>query len=317
MQHTQILEQFWQHICEPAKADQSGQSDHAKQWNLQVKTLYAHQIAYPVALRYLLGQRPSLPEFLTWVAQSEVDYQLAETSGNMNEGNKDDWVLTPEQIAFWNTHGYLVLPSVFDRQICAETCQAICEFLGVQQDDPSSWQLANQKKLGLMMPFYNHPRLNANRESGRIRAAYRQLYGTDALYKTIDHASFNPPLSSENPFSGSGLHWDVSLAQPMPDKFQGLLYLTDCGPRDGAFHCVPGFHCQLADWLQQLPAGANPRETAEKTLVPKAVPGNAGDFVIWHQALPHCATPNYGNKPRIVQYLTYIPDEHSDHEVWI
>jgi ectoine hydroxylase-related dioxygenase (phytanoyl-CoA dioxygenase family) len=40
--------------------------------------------------------------------------------------------------------------------------------------------------------------------------------------------------------------------------------------------------------------------------------GNAGDFVIWHQALPHCATPNTSNLPRMVQYLTYLPIENQD-----
>ena len=113
------------------------------------------------------------------------------------------------------------------------------------------------------------------------------------------------------------LFWDVSLAQPIPERFQGLLYLTDCSETDGAFHCVPGFHHRLPEWLDSLNPDDNARQLAAKTLQSKAVPGNAGDFVIWHQALPHCATPNRGITPRMVQYLTYIPTNDVEHSVWI
>ena len=37
------------------------------------------------------------------------------------------------------------------------------------------------------------------------------------------------------------------------------------------------------------------------------IPGAAGDMVIWHDALPHGATPNRGERPRIVQYLNLYP----------
>lgn len=314
MQDKPVLEQLWHRICNPSG---NTAEDPDAGWEQQVRALYAHQIAHPVALRYLLEQRPSLSEFLQWVVQSAAGYQVLDAHAENDQPAGTDWRLTPEQLAFWHENGYLVLPAVIDRQACAETCDAICDFLGIQQHDPASWHLANQKKHGLMMPLYDHPRINTNRESGRIRAAYEQLYGSTAIYKTIDHLSFNPPVSAETPFSGSDLHWDVSLAQPVPEKFQGLLYLTDCGAEEGAFHCVPGFHRVLADWLQQVPAGLNPREYAAATLVPEAVPGNAGDFVIWHQALPHCATPNFGSRPRMVQYLTYIRDDHKDHDIWI
>jgi ectoine hydroxylase-related dioxygenase (phytanoyl-CoA dioxygenase family) len=39
----------------------------------------------------------------------------------------------------------------------------------------------------------------------------------------------------------------------------------------------------------------------------ETIPGMAGDMVIWHHALPHAATPNRGERPRIVQYLKYFP----------
>jgi ectoine hydroxylase-related dioxygenase (phytanoyl-CoA dioxygenase family) len=116
---------------------------------------------------------------------------------------------------------------------------------------------------------------------------------------------------------GSKLHWDVSLKPPIPFELQGLLYLTDCGLDDGAFHCVPGFHHKIETWLHDLEEGENPREKALKTLQPIPILGNAGDFIIWQKALPHCATPNYGQSPRMVQYLTYLPNDYNPSAEWI
>ena len=60
-----------------------------------------------------------------------------------------------------------------------------------------------------------------------------------------------------------------------------------------------------------------PLAKALETLKPEAIIGNAGDFIIWHNALPHCATPNKGENPRMVQYLTYLPDDYNTTGEWI
>ncbi|WP_395004816.1 phytanoyl-CoA dioxygenase family protein [Undibacterium sp.] len=101
-----------------------------------------------------------------------------------------------------------------------------------------------------------------------------------------------------------------------PERYQGLLYLTDCNEVDGAFHCVLGFLHRLPYWLDNLKTDDEPRHLAAQALQAKAVPGNAGDFIIWHQALPHCATPNRGSALRMLQYLTYIPSNDVEHSVW-
>jgi len=107
-----------------------------------------------------------------------------------------------------------------------------------------------------------------------------------------------------------------SLVLPIPFRLQGLLCLSDCAAHEGAFHCVPGFHRRIGDWLASLPPGADPKEAAPRLLQPVPVPALAGDFIIWHGALPHCATPNRGSVPRLVQYLTYRPDADEPHKEW-
>ena len=116
---------------------------------------------------------------------------------------------------------------------------------------------------------------------------------------------------------GSKLHWDVSLALPIPFKLQGLLYLNDVTADGGPFQCVPGFHHQIGDWISSLPENINIRDYASQHLKPISITGSAGDFIIWHQALPHCASPNHSKTPRMVQYLTYLPENLQEQKIWI
>ncbi len=164
---------------------------------------------------------------------------------------------------------------------------------------------------GLMLMFYHHPSLEVVRNLPVIRKAFEQLYGSTNIHKVIDKVSFNPPETSTFKFKGSPLHWDVSLTLPIPFKLQGLLYLNDVIEDGGAFCCVPGFHNKLENWLKELPPNAKPEDEAIKQLKPMPISGKAGDFIIWHQALPHCASPNKSNTPRFVQYHTYDPVSNS------
>jgi hypothetical protein len=282
-------------------------------WQRQVRALYRRGISIETALQFLYRERPSRQAFEAWLMNTGRQQRAAPDAAACIE----DGALSPAQRAFWDRHGYLVLPGVVPRAQCEAACEAIWDFLGASADDPGSWHREHPGKRGMMLDFYDHPALAANRAAPLVRRACEQLYGSTAIYPSIDKVSFNPPEDGGSRFQGSPLHWDASLSLPMPFRLQGLLYLGDCGPHDGAFHCVPGFHRRLPEWLAQVPAGVHPRDWALRDLEPVPVPGQAGDFILWHQALPHCATPNRGKVPRLVQYLTYLPDT-IDHQVqWI
>ncbi|MBI3231066.1 MAG: phytanoyl-CoA dioxygenase family protein [Burkholderiales bacterium] len=315
MQDWPLLHRLWQRHCEPGYRATS--EDNAL-WRSQVRALYANHIAHPVALNFLLQERPSLEQFRTWVEESHAQYLLL-ADEHEQALSEEDLQLSPSQLACWQENGYLVLPSVISAAACAESRAVVWDFLGASLHDPASWYSTHSKQPGLMLPLYNQVRLNTNRASRRVQAAYQQLYGERAIYKTIDHLSFNPPETEHFSFRGDGVHWDVSLSLPIPERYQGLLYLTDCGAQDGAFHCVPGFQHRIADWLASLPPKVDAREYAAKHLQKELqpVPGKAGDFVIWHQALPHCATANHGQTPRIVQYLAYIPVDEVVQMEWL
>jgi ectoine hydroxylase-related dioxygenase (phytanoyl-CoA dioxygenase family) len=108
----------------------------------------------------------------------------------------------------------------------------------------------------------------------------------------------------------------MSLEPPFHFGTQGLLYLCDTPAEQGAFCCVPGFHRKLESWLAGLPAGTDPRRVDLDALAVPIV-AEAGDFVIWHHALPHGSSPNRGTYPRIVQYLNMYPVEFKENMAWV
>ncbi|NOT52643.1 MAG: phytanoyl-CoA dioxygenase, partial [Chitinophagaceae bacterium] len=183
----------------------------------------------------------------------------------------------------------------------------IWHYLGMDKNDASTWYGPHEDKQGIMVQLFQHPLLQANRESKKIRKAYEQFWNTNDLWVNTDRVGFNPPETDKWKFPGPGLHWDVSLDLPIPFGLQGILYLADVEPEQGAFTLVPGFHKRIDSWIQNLPAGADPRTEDMHALGSKPVAGKAGDFIIWHQALPHGSRPNTTNKPRIVQYINLQP----------
>lgn len=300
-----ILESLWKRAVEPQNADLSNSN-----WNNEIKTLYQLGIGMEDTLQFLYSEKPDFDSFKTWVNNRKRSIAI-ETEDLIEN------VLSEQDLEFWNQNGYVIVKNAISKEDCEDTQKAIWEYLKMDPNNKESWYDRHENQKGLMLNFSDHETLNRNRLSPRIKKAYEQLYKTTKIYKTIDKVSFNPPETENFNFLGSPLHWDMSLKKPLSFGLQGLLYLTDCGPNDGAFHCVAGFHNQIDQWLDELEPHEKPREKALQTLQAKPIIGEAGDFIIWHQALPHCATPNKGEKPRMVQYLTYLPDDYNATGEWI
>lgn len=301
------LENLWKRTAQPAEHQDTAVNHN---WDLEVKTLYQLGIGMEDTLQFLYFEKPDLETFKNWINSRRQN----------NITDKEDIiadVLSEKDLEFWNENGFIVVKNAISKADCEATQQAIWEYLKMDPNKKETWYKRHENQKGLMLNFVDHETLNKNRFSPRIKKAYEQLYKTTNIYKTIDKVSFNPPETEEFTFLGSKLHWDASLKQPMPFALQGLLYLTDCGPNDGAFHCVAGFHNKISDWLKNLNPNENPRDLAVKTLKAQPILGDAGDFIIWNNTLPHCASPNRGETPRMVQYLTYLPNSYDASGEWI
>ena len=204
--------------------------------------------------------------------------------------------------------GYLVVEDVVPRELCEATLAATAEFLGIDADDPASWQARVSHGHGIV-PLHHHPALWAVRQWPDVHRLFGELYGTERLWVTMDRVSVKMPAaeSSEAPRM-SGFHWDADPRRPRSTAgFQGLVYLRDTAPEQGAFCCLPEVYAGLDDWLR----GRELKEAAEALNTGKhrveAVGGPAGAMVIWHRHMPHSSALNHGTSPRWVQYVAMDP----------
>jgi hypothetical protein len=214
--------------------------------------------------------------------------------------------LTPEELAFWDEHGYVVVHDAVapvDRDAAAK---GIYDLLGVDRANPETWY---QNKFGktIWVPLLRHPAFIRNRNSPRLVKAFAQLWGREDLWSTVDQGGFNPPERPGWQFPGPHVHWDMTLAPPHCFGVQGILYLTDTSPDQGAFSCIPGFHRVLETWLKDLPPSEDPRKAIFRYPGFMPIAGKAGDLVIWHHALPHGSSPNRSDRPRVAQYISLRP----------
>ncbi|MFZ6681911.1 phytanoyl-CoA dioxygenase family protein [Undibacterium sp. Tian12W] len=281
--------------------------------------------------QYLLQNRPGFTDFQTWafatagipsgsaIARLHNLYQDAplpdEILNLFGQVNNMPDVFSAEDLQHWSEHGFVVLSNAVPIADCAEAEQVIWEALGARKDDQASWY--HKGHANIMVQLFQSGAFEKNRRALRIHKAFAQLWGTADLWATTDRCSFNVPEKEGHIFQGPDLHWDVSLQQPLPFATQGLLYLTDTPPEQGALTLVPGFHRRLSTWLGELPVNTNPREQDLHTLGSIPVGGKAGDLVIWQQALPHGSRPNRGKLPRIVQYINMLPSQLQIHETWL
>jgi hypothetical protein len=321
------LHRLWSRTCAPAGNIPFDPVEAAA----DKLAIYGLGVGLHETLQFLHARRPGFDDFQDWI--------LAHNGGAI-EPDRVDWVnerirrladdgpagravsvpiepaLDGDDTAFWEENGYVVLRGAVSREAARAAEQAVWEFTGRKPEDPDTWYGNTAGEHPIMVPLLHHPAFDANRRSPRIRAAFAQLLGTDDLVVTVDRGGFNPPERANWRFPGPHLHWDISLARPIPLSLQGILYLADTPAHQGAFCCVPGFHRRIDSWLDGLPAGVDPRH--EILACPAvAVAGRAGDMVLWNDSLPHGASANRGNYPRIVQYIAMYRADRVDRRPWL
>lgn len=307
------LKRYWEK--EMAKKDGTLPHQLHEEFTTDTTMLSALGLGLEQTIRYLFEVQPGFQEFEKWIlglnnghiAKNRIDAFNATITGEATAAEANEKVLSDEDLAHWNQHGYVIIREAISRHDCQQTIQAIAEFLSIDIKDPSTWYHPHPAKQGIMIQMFQHPQLEKNRNAKKIKGAYEQLWGRTDLWVATDRVSFNPPQNEQWTFPGPRLHWDVSLELPIPFGLQGLLYLSNTSAAQGAFTLVPGFQHKIDEWINSLPADANPRTQDLYALGATPIAANAGDFIIWHQALPHGSSINTATVPRIVQYVNYAP----------
>jgi hypothetical protein len=321
------LKRLWSRVTRRS-VDQNSETD---EWLSDRVVIDGLGLALEETLQYLGRTTPTYEQFEQWILEcngGEIEPLRIERINATISGEEysDELqaairaiensapVLTPEDLSFWDTNGYVVLHNAVATENCRAAEAAIWESLGMDSGDPDTWYKANDH--GIMRQLFHHPALAANRRSSRIHKAFAQIWGSADLWMTVDRVSFNPPERDDWQFPGPLLHWDVTLAAPIPFSVSALLYLTDTDAQQGAFTCVVGFHRRIDEWLKSLPPDVDPRTQNLEELGPLPIAGRAGDLIIWNEALPHGSRPNHATRPRIVQYLTMRPAQRDHNPDW-
>ena len=221
-------------------------------------------------------------------------------------------VLDAADLAHWDEHGYVIVRSAItaDEAKAAETL--LWRTVQARPEDTDSWYRVRNN--GIMVQVFQDPALDAIRRSARAHKAFAQLWGTANLWSSVDRMSFNPPERPGRAFPGPKLHWDVSLTLPIPFATQGILYFTDTSANQGAFELVPGFHRGIESWLDGL-GDADPRQV-DLSAEAQRIAARAGDLIIWRHELPHGASPNSADRPRMAQYMTMYSPDYQAQTVW-
>ncbi len=274
-------------------------------------------------LQTLFLERLTFEEFEAWVVKTggepdrfSIERLQALITGEPYSDALKNWlrsiensepVFSQEELSFWRENGYIVLKEAVTPTARRDAEAAIWHHVKASPVEPETWY-QNDARHGIMVELIQHPALHTNRHAPRIHKAFSQLWGTADLWPSVDRCGFHPPQLPDHPFPGPDLHWDIDFSQPLVFGTQGILYLTDTPPEQGALTLVPGFHKELPSWLSSLPKDADPQQQDPHALGSIPVGGQAGDLVIWHHHLPHGSRPNLGRKPRIVQYINRLPN---------
>jgi hypothetical protein len=318
------LKRYWSKAM-AKRSGALGGSELLEEWPTDTGLLASLGLGLEQVTTYLFNTAPSFDEFEDWIldvngghiAPARIHHFNGLLTGESTADTALPNVLSAADLAFWGENGYVILKGAVPREDCDQTVALICEHLGIDRSDPATWYASHKDRQGIMVQLFQHEQLQRNRDTPIIRQAFQQLWGRNDVWVNTDRVGFNPPETATYRFPGPKLHWDVSLAQPMPFGTQGILYLADTAANQGAFTMVPGFNHKLAPWLKSLPPGTNPRTEDLYALGAVPVAANAGDFILWHQALPHGASPNTSALPRFVQYINYQPIDLEIREEWI
>lgn len=228
-------------------------------------------------------------------------------------------VLSEADWEFWITNGYIVIKNAVPREQALATANFLWEFEEKDPTDPDTWYAPARAEMKMkeltntgMVEVYNHQQLWNNRMSQKVYDAFRDIWGTDKLWVTIDRANLNFPIRPG--FEQKGfIHWDYD-PETKPVNVQGVLALADQTDENmGGFQCIPELFRNYTTWKLTQPEDRDRFQPDTTGFEFVKVKMEAGDLLIFNSLQPHGIRPNRSSdKVRIAQYISMMPAEENN-----
>jgi|GEM_PF-5827068 len=235
-------------------------------------------------------------------------------------------LLTKAQITFFETHGYLRIPSVFSREVASEVERTVIN-MAAQESGHSEPNLNTLKKKPAFIDGFYRP-------GSRIDGALAKQLNTEKLFHALDellgksnyqvsdleshglftmtfpgfsHKPWAPPKHSGSWHIDNGVRFeDTYTLETSRCACVPVFLITDVKPEGGATACIPGSHKVMAALLKRS-GGINYSEMravcealANTSKRIDLLAGNAGDLVVMHPFLVHSPSANSEKSLRIM-----------------
>ncbi|WP_329325976.1 phytanoyl-CoA dioxygenase family protein [[Kitasatospora] papulosa] len=244
-------------------------------------------------------------------------------------------VLSEEDFASWQTHGYVVVKQAIAPGAARRMLDFAWDFQGMDPGRPETWYDERQYRSELdqelhiygFVEAYHHQLLWDSRQTQRVYNAFVDVWDCEELWVTLDRLNLNPPNVKTRDralieFRERGfdieLHWDVDTTLGIPpQRVQGIIALNDTTPEHGGFQCCPELFRTFDQWAALQPADRDPiRPAIDRNEHPVVQPAlEAGDLLIFNGHLAHGVAANLARDGvRAVQYLSMMPalDSHME-----
>ncbi|MCI2238129.1 phytanoyl-CoA dioxygenase family protein [Paenibacillus sp. TRM 82003] len=220
-------------------------------------------------------------------------------------------VLDDAQVEHFLDTGYVVVPGAFDPAAAATWVQRGWQRLGVDPDDPGTWDRPR-----VHLPSEDH--VDAAEFAPRAFAAACQLLGgaerVELPWRWGDGFIANLGVGADEPFrepsaAVPGWHKDGDFFRHFLDSpEQGLLTIvlwTDVHSRGGGTFVATDSVGVVARFLAEHPEGVLPEQLQQTRLIERCrefteITGRAGDVVLMHPYVLHATSQNVLRAQRLI-----------------
>ncbi|MEM6769621.1 MAG: phytanoyl-CoA dioxygenase, partial [Bacteroidota bacterium] len=140
------------------------------------------------------NQHQDIPGNPSTAKSSNIQLRRSATAETLRVLSMEDW-------AFWQHHGYVVIKQAVPREQAKATADFLWEFEDKDPTDPATWYAAPRAEMKMkelagtgMVEVYNNQHLWNNRQTQRVYDAFVDIWGTEKLWVTIDRANLNFPI---------------------------------------------------------------------------------------------------------------------------